>query len=331
MFTRRSTLSAQLTRRIAGGLVVAVMASLAVATMPEQAWGESVQAQIDRANEKLEPIIEEYDRIASLLGTDQAKATALGTKANRASAQVSVARVRLQPIATQVYEFAPIFTLGALLDSTTTPTLVNRLSLAEEIAHRQHKAIGSLMAARDKYRAAKKVLDASVASLSKRKADLASKKRTILAQIASLERLEGLVLPHKAQPSISALRPVPCPYTPIGGAAAIAVRVACGEIGKPYVWAAAGPNTFDCSGLVLYAWGKAGKKLRHYTVWQWEDTTPITRAQLRPGDLVFFFPPTLHHVGMYVGGGWMVNAPHTGDVVRMRKIDALPIAGYRRP
>ena len=127
------------------------------------------------------------------------------------------------------------------------------------------------------------------------------------------------------------MRPVPCPYTPIGGAAGIAVSVACGEIGKPYVWAAAGPNTFDCSGLMVYAWGKAGKKLRHYTVWQWEDGTRITRAQLRPGDLVFFFPPTLHHVGMYVGGGWMVNAPHTGDVVRMRRIDALPIAGYRRP
>ncbi len=106
--------------------------------------------------------------------------------------------------------------------------------------------------------------------------------------------------------------------------------MACGEIGKQYVWAAAGPNTFDCSGLMVYAWGKAGKKLRHYTVWQWHDTTPIKRAQLRPGDLVFFFPPTLHHVGMYVGGGWMVNAPHTGDVVRMRRIDALPIAGYRR-
>jgi peptidoglycan DL-endopeptidase CwlO len=331
MLSRRSTLSAQLTRQIASGLAVAVMASLAVATMPERAWGDSIQAQIDRANQKLEPIIEEYDRIASLLVTDQAKATALGTKANRASAAVSVARIRLQPIVTQAYEFGPISTLGLLLDSTTTPTLVDRLSMAEEIAGRQRAAIGSLIVARDKYRAAKKVLDASVVKLAKRKADLASKKRTILAQIASLKKLDNRVPPPKAHAGVNRLRPVPCPYTPIGGAAGVAVHVACGEIGKPYVWAAAGPNTFDCSGLMVYAWGKAGKVLRHYTRWQWEDGTPITRAQLRPGDLVFFFPPTLHHVGMYVGGGWMVNAPHTGDVVRMARIDALPIGGYRRP
>ncbi len=112
MFSKRSTLSAQVVRRVAAGLVVTVMTSLAVAAMPGQAWGESVQAQIDQANEKLEPIIEEYDRVASLLVTDQAKASALGTKANRASARVSVALVRLQPVVTQVYESGPTFTIG---------------------------------------------------------------------------------------------------------------------------------------------------------------------------------------------------------------------------
>ena len=71
--------------------------------------------------------------------------------------------------------------------------------------------------------------------------------------------------------------------------------------------------------------------LRHYTKWQWEDTKSVSRAQLRPGDLVFFYPPSLHHVGKYVGGGWMVHAPHTGDVVGMAKIDTMPIAGYGAP
>jgi cell wall-associated NlpC family hydrolase len=303
------------------------MAALGIAIMPDQAWADSIQSQIDRANQKLEPIIEDYDRTAGLLATDQAKASALGTKAKKAAAGASAAQAKIKPIATQVYEFGSVPTLGLLLDSTTTPVLVNRLSAVMEIDRRQHKALDSLIAARDKYRAAKKVLDASVTKLSKRKADLASQKHTIQAQIAHLKKLEGLAPPQKT----SKLRPVACPFTPIGGAAGVAVRVACGEIGKPYVWAAAGPNTFDCSGLMVYAWGKAGKRLRHYTRWQWDDGKPITRAQLRPGDLVFFFPPTLHHVGMYVGGGWMVNAPHTGDVVRMARIDALPIGGYRRP
>jgi cell wall-associated NlpC family hydrolase len=72
--------------------------------------------------------------------------------------------------------------------------------------------------------------------------------------------------------------------------------------------------------------------LRHYTNWQWQDTKPVGRTDVRPGDLVFFFKD-LHHMGMYVGGGWMVHAPQTGDHVRMAKIDSpsLPIAGFRRP
>ena len=173
MLSRRSTLSAQLMRRVAGSLVMAVMASLAIATMPEQAWGESVQAQIDQANEKLEPIIEEYDRVASLLVTDQAKATALGTQGQPG---VRPGERRAGPAPAGRHAGVRVRRRSSrsvlVLDSTTTPTLVDRLSVADEIVRRQHKAVGSLIAARDKYRAAKKVLDASVVSLSKRKADL---------------------------------------------------------------------------------------------------------------------------------------------------------------
>jgi cell wall-associated NlpC family hydrolase len=115
------------------------------------------------------------------------------------------------------------------------------------------------------------------------------------------------------------------------GPGGIAARKACTAIGRPYVWAADGPNSFDCSGLTLWAWAAAGVQLRHYTKWQWSDTTAVSRANLRPGDLVFYYPPTLHHVGIYVGGGWIVHAPHTGDYVRMAKLDSAPIAGYRRP
>jgi cell wall-associated NlpC family hydrolase len=95
--------------------------------------------------------------------------------------------------------------------------------------------------------------------------------------------------------------------------------------------AAAGPNGYDCSGLTLTAWAAAGLGLRHYTKWQWQDSRPISRAQLQPGDLVFFYSD-LHHVGIYVGGGTIVHAPHSGDHVRMAPIDrGMPIAGYRRP
>jgi peptidoglycan DL-endopeptidase CwlO len=124
---------------------------------------------------------------------------------------------------------------------------------------------------------------------------------------------------------------VACPVDYIPGPGGVAAKKACSLIGKPYIWAAAGPDGYDCSGLTLAAWAAAGVTLRHYTNWQWSDTTPVSRADLRPGDLVFFFSD-LHHMGIYVGGGWMVHAPTTGDYVRMAKIDSpyLPIAGFRR-
>src|SRR5439155_1555697 len=86
----------------------------------------------------------------------------------------------------------------------------------------------------------------------------------------------------------------------------IVAKKACDAIGKPYIWAAAGPNGYDCSGLALAAWGSVGVTLGHYTGWQWLAGTPVTRDELRPGDLVFYFRD-LHHVAIYVGGSASEN------------------------
>ncbi len=97
------------------------------------------------------------------------------------------------------------------------------------------------------------------------------------------------------------------------------MKWAYSELGKTYVWGANGPNTFDCSGLTSYVWAKAGVYLAHFTGDQWNSGRHIPYSELRPGDLVFFHSDH-HHVGIYVGNGQMINAPHTGDVVRIAPI-----------
>lgn len=110
--------------------------------------------------------------------------------------------------------------------------------------------------------------------------------------------------------------------------AATAVRYAFAQLGKPYVWGAAGPDAFDCSGLVMRAWEAAGVPLPHYTYSIWQTGRHITRSQLRPGDLVF--PHGLGHVQIYIGGGNVIEAPHKGAVVRISPL--LPHAyGYLTP
>ena len=314
-----------------GAVVASLLLFIAVPASPAAAKPSisDVQKQIDAANNKLEPIIENYDQVHALLQADQAKAASLQAKLQPLQLQITVAMSALAPIATQAYKSGPGATLNMLLNAESTATLLNQMGIMDEVALQQQRQIASVVALRDKYAAAKAKLDTTLTSLAAQNADLNAKKKTIEKQIAALQVLRRKI--YSDTGPIGNLRPVPCPVTYIGGAAGIAARTACSEIGKPYVWAAAGPSSFDCSGLTLYAWAKAGKTLRHYTKWQWEDGTPISRSQLRPGDLVFFFPPSLHHVGLYVGGGWMVHAPDTGDHVRMAKITKYPIAGYRRP
>src|SRR5205085_4376496 len=94
------------------------------------------------------------------------------------------------------------------------------------------------------------------------------------------------------------------------------------QVGKPYVWGAAGPGSFDCSGLTQYAYKAAGVSLPHSSSMQSGMGTPVARSALQPGDLVFFYSP-VSHVGMYIGNGQMVHASTAGDVVKISSIDAM--------
>ncbi|MGZ4693987.1 MAG: NlpC/P60 family protein [Acidimicrobiales bacterium] len=101
--------------------------------------------------------------------------------------------------------------------------------------------------------------------------------------------------------------------------ASIAIAAARSVLGAPYVWAAAGPNAFDCSGLVMWAWGKAGRSLPHSSAAMWSSTRHVSLSSLQPGDLIFYGSP-VHHVALYIGGGQIIHAPHTGSYVQIASI-----------
>jgi len=142
--------------------------------------------------------------------------------------------------------------------------------------------------------------------------------------------------PSGAAPGVSAPD-----WAPAAGASAaqgdLAADWALSQLGKPYQWGAAGPGSYDCSGLALQAWAKAGVRLLHWTGYQWVSGPHVPLAQLRRGDLVFYAydiadPATIHHVGIYLGHGLMVDAPYTGSFVRIDSIYAFPgLIGAVRP
>jgi cell wall-associated NlpC family hydrolase len=127
-----------------------------------------------------------------------------------------------------------------------------------------------------------------------------------------------------APASRAAAAPPPAAPVVAGSAAAQkAVDTAMAQRGDPYVWAAAGPDAFDCSGLVQYAYAAAGVELPHSSRMQSTMGTPVSRSALQPGDLVFFYSP-ISHVGIYIGEGQMVHASTFGQPVKVGSVDSMP-------
>ena len=114
-----------------------------------------------------------------------------------------------------------------------------------------------------------------------------------------------------------------------------AIDFAMAQMGKPYEWGADGPSTYDCSGLVMRAWQQGGVSLPHYSVEQYAQSQPVALSDLRRGDLVFFASgsdyQSIYHVGLYIGGGQMIEAPYTGENVRISSIWRSSLFGAARP
>ncbi|MCP9209055.1 NlpC/P60 family protein [Streptomyces sp. HD1123-B1] len=157
----------------------------------------------------------------------------------------------------------------------------------------------------------------------KRKAaELAEKQRKAEAERQRREGNDGSGSSTPSTPS----SPAPSDSTK----AAKAIAFAQAQIGKPYVWGATGPNSFDCSGLTQAAWKSAGVSLPRTTWDQVKVGTRVSTSELKPGDLVFFYDD-ISHVGLYIGDGMMIHAPKPGDSVKKAPITEMPIYGSVRP
>lgn len=305
-------------------VLVAVLPAAHAHAAPSPA---EIEKQIDQAWEKLEPVIEQYNRVHSQLKSNRRKSTELQRRIGPLSLRVDLALTRVSGIASEYYKGGPLSAINAILLTGSPTALADQLTLLDRLAAAERRQIAAVTAEKARFDAEKRKIDVLVATLKNQDAELALRKKQIDAEMDRLQVL--LRQAYGGTTSGGALRIGNCPAVYPGGAAGVAVKTACAQIGKPYSWGANGPDSFDCSGLTQYSWKAAGVSLTHYSGAQWDQGTAVSRSNARAGDLVFFYSD-LHHVGMYVGNGLMVHASRAGQPVKMAYIDNMPIVGFRR-
>ena len=304
-------------------LVAAVAVGAGMLAVPAHAAPspEEIEAAIDKQWEQLEPTIEQYNKVRAQLKVNRKKSAELQKKIEPLALQSELAMNQVGELASRYYMTGPSQEISALLVSTQPGTLAEQLTMLDRLAAQQRKEVEGVLAVRRKYDGEKKKLDALIAAEAKQEKDLAAKKTKINAEIKRLQAsMPKTTVKVSGCPTINGV---------VSTAAQTAIRVACAQVGEPYVWGADGPDSFDCSGLTQYAYKAAGIYLTHFTGAQWNEGRYVSRSEARPGDLVFFFSD-LHHMGLYLGGGIMVHAPRTGKPVQVTKIDYMPVAGFRR-
>ncbi|MBW8484986.1 C40 family peptidase [Actinomadura sp. PM05-2] len=304
--------------------VLAAGSLAAPATPPAHADpSPSTQQLTDQAHklaDQLEQLTEQYNGLKVKLQQSQRAAEVATGNAARQQRALAGLRDDLARLAASSYmQQGGTDPVARLFADQEPQAVLDQSSTLRYFATRDGSRVQGLiqaMQAAQRARDAAKERAAQVTALRARM-DAQRKKVTAL-----YERLRGKIV--KKDPSQLAKLPVAGT-----GKAAEALRIAMTKLGRPYVWGAAGPSTFDCSGLTMWAYAQVGISLPHYTGSQWNAGTRVSRDQLRPGDLVFFYSD-LHHMGMYVGDGKMLHAPQTGDVVKIAPMAGRPFAGAVR-
>ncbi len=299
-----------------------------------------VQRRVDALNAKAEAIIEGFNDSKIELAAASRKAAVAQARVRAAQAQLAVIRARMSRLAAAAYRSGGADQFVQLVSTSTPQTFLDRASSLDRIAAGQSAQFAAAATARHRLDTVSRELvqhKAALAAVAKRMSDskeqiqaLLSQQERLLSGLKADERRRLEALRRAAIPRATRSRAVETYNGPASGRAAIAVQEAYRKLGSPYKWAAAGPDRFDCSGLTMWVWGKAGVSLPHSSKAQYAGGRHVGRDDWQPGDLVFYGSP-IHHVGVYVGGGRMISAPQTGDVVKLQNAYRDDYVGAVRP
>lgn len=308
-----------------------IVAALALILVPGTAQAEpskaQLQAQIDAASSKLEKTVEQYNKSNEELKRVRAAIAQLDAELGPLAQQRDDAKREVAAVAVSAYTGSGSLTAwNALLGGGTPTSVMDRLGTLQQIAAERNSVIEKARDAGARYDTQYATLNQARTAANEALAKLAAQRSQIKSDLAKLEAQKKQLYPDRPAQATGSAYTGKIPA--ISGKAGVAVTYAYNAIGKPYEWAADGPGSYDCSGLTMAAWRAAGVSLYHQAAEQWNETVHIKRADLKPGDLVFY--DGLGHVAIYVGSSKVIHAPTFGDVVKISSVDMMTPYGYGR-
>ncbi|GAA3194246.1 C40 family peptidase [Actinocorallia longicatena] len=283
--------------------------------------------------DELEVLGEQHNGLTVRLQRAKRAAKVARDSSDQAQTRFEELRGDVAKLAAQSYMSGSLDQVSALVATDDPQRLLDQYSALNYLSVQGNDRLTVVLGALQRVQRTRKAADDRISQVGLLTKESDGKRRKIEVLLRSVRKKLG-------KPPASPKDPPPNVQPGKASAKAMkAVNAALAQLGVPYSWGggnAAGPSFgtaqganikgFDCSGLTLYAYAQVGINLPHYTGDQWKMGTRVTRAQLQPGDLVFFHSD-LHHMGLYIGDGKMVHAPQTGDTVRISTIDDRPFTG----
>ena len=334
------------TRAGRASLILAAVSAVTIGLLPTPAAaaptpppapstaGEAASLVAERGHQ-LEGITEQFNEARAQVGLQQAAAAAAAAAVADSEAQLAYLKQQLADIAQSAYTGQGLGSVQAFISSGSPEDVLARMSTLERIAQHHNKVIDQVAAAQAAADTARAAADRAAAQAQQQLDVVADKQTVMQTEITAYQaQYKTLSATEQEQADVlhggAALAPPPADdIVAATEAAQAAVDTAMAQLGDPYVWAAAGPDAFDCSGLVQYAYAASGIALPHSSVMQAAMGRPVARAELQPGDLVYYYSP-ISHIGIYIGGGKMVHATTFGSPVEVGSVDMAGYVGARR-
>jgi cell wall-associated NlpC family hydrolase len=305
----------------AGGIAVYAGASGAGAAPAPSIT--QVQAQINSLQGKVDKIGEEYDAAGQQLASAKSRLNQVTKQSDHAQQQYNKESATLAAVAVAGYENSGSTSVIGLLTSGNPDAVLSQASLVLQIEGTHNQEAQQLLTSANELSTMKQQrqrTESGVQQLTAKYAGQKSSMTKLLNQQKAM--LDSLTAQQQAQVAAASVGSstttgtvtTAAAYTgPTSSQADKAVAFAYAQLGKPYVWGATGPDSYDCSGLMYAAWGAAGITLPRDTYGEWAGLPHIPMSSLQPGDLILYNGES--HVSMYVGNGYIIDAPHTGAVV----------------